>query len=96
MLNIIINCVRFCGSFELALRGHDESDMSSNAGIFRGLIDFSAELDVALKTHLESATVYEAVSYTHLDVYKRQVEGLINGKQNRGQRRDQMIHNIWM
>lgn len=64
VLNIIINCVRFCGSFELALRGHDESDMSSNPGIFRGLIDFSAEFDVALKTHLESATVFKGTSKT--------------------------------
>jgi hypothetical protein len=45
---IIINCVRFCGAFELALRGHDESTSSSNPGVFRGLINFSAELDVAL------------------------------------------------
>ena len=30
ILNIIINCIRFCGSFELALRGHDESETSSN------------------------------------------------------------------
>ena len=66
MLNIIINCVRFCGSFELALRGRDESDMSSNPGIFRGLIDFSAELDVALKTLLESATVFKGLSLIHI------------------------------
>jgi hypothetical protein len=45
---IIINCVRFCGAFELALRGHDEFTSSSNPGVFRGLINFSAELDVAL------------------------------------------------
>ena len=60
MWNIIINCVHICGSFELALRGHIESDISSNPAIFHGLIDFSAELDVALKTHLESATVFKA------------------------------------
>lgn len=64
ILNIIINCVRFCGAFELALRGHDESESSSNPGIFRGLINFSAELDVALKTHLERATVFKGTSKT--------------------------------
>jgi hypothetical protein len=47
-LNEIINFNRFCGAFELALRGHDEKDTSLNSGIFRGLISFSAELDSAL------------------------------------------------
>lgn len=64
ILNIIINCVRFCGAFELALRGHDESASSSNPGVFRGLIDFSAELDGALKQHLEKASVFRGTSKT--------------------------------
>ena len=64
ILNIIINCIRFCGSFELALRGHDEALESSNPGIFRGLIDFSAELDILLKNHLETATVFKGTSKT--------------------------------
>jgi hypothetical protein len=64
ILNIIINCVRFCGAFELALRGHDESTSSSNPGVFRGLINFSADLDVALKEHLEKATVFKGTSKT--------------------------------
>nr|CAI5829756.1 unnamed protein product [Callosobruchus analis] len=29
-LNLIINCIRFCGAFELALRGHDERQTSNN------------------------------------------------------------------
>ena len=36
--------LRLCGSFELALRGHDESEGSDNPGIFRGLVDFVASL----------------------------------------------------
>ena len=59
VLNIIINCIRFCSSFELALRGHDESAESNNQGIFRELINFSAELDTILKTHMASATVFK-------------------------------------
>jgi hypothetical protein len=43
ILNRIIECVKFCGAFELALRGHDESDLSANPGIFRGLLDLMAE-----------------------------------------------------
>ena len=62
VLNIIINCIRFCGAFELALRGHDESDTSNNPGIFRGLINFSSELDSVLKNHLENATVFKGTS----------------------------------
>ncbi|CAH1103031.1 unnamed protein product [Psylliodes chrysocephalus] len=51
ILSKIINCIKFCGAFDLALRGHDESDSSENPEIFRGLINFSAELD-QLKNYL--------------------------------------------
>lgn len=64
ILNILINCIRFCGVFELALRGHDETESSSNPGIYRGLINFSAALDCALKGHLEKATVFKGTSKT--------------------------------
>lgn len=64
VLNIIINCVRFCGAFELALRGHNEKKDSTNPGVFRGLIDFSAELNLVLKAHLESSTVFKGTSKT--------------------------------
>ena len=64
MLNIIINCIRFCGAFEIALRGHDETDSSSNPGIFRGLVNFSSELDNAMKTHLENSTIFKGTSKT--------------------------------
>lgn len=63
-MNLIINCIRFCGAFELALRGPDEKDTSLNPGIFRRLISFSAELDSALKVHLEKATVFKGASKT--------------------------------
>ena len=49
ILGVIINCIRFCGIFSLPLRGHDESESSSNPGVFRGLINFTAELDKSLK-----------------------------------------------
>ncbi|XP_072380630.1 zinc finger MYM-type protein 1-like [Diabrotica undecimpunctata] len=62
VLSKIINCVKFCGAFELALRGHDERKDSINPGIFRGLINFSAELDLALKDHLQQATVFKGMS----------------------------------
>ncbi|XP_025199012.1 uncharacterized protein LOC112597256 [Melanaphis sacchari] len=62
ILNVIINCVRFCGAFEL--RGHNENETSLNPGIFRGLVNFSAELDNVLKNHLENATVFKGTSKT--------------------------------
>ncbi|CAL9695954.1 unnamed protein product [Knipowitschia caucasica] len=64
VLSRIIDCVKFCGAFELALCGHDESESSVNPGIFRGLVDFVASLDVALKEHLETATVFKGTSKT--------------------------------
>lgn len=42
-LSRIIDCVTFCGAFELALRGHDES--SGKPGVLPGLVDFVASLD---------------------------------------------------
>src|SRR5215469_8255307 len=61
-LNIIINCIKFCGAFELALRGHNENESSTNPGVFRGLINFSAELGNSLRNHLEKATVFKGTS----------------------------------
>lgn len=48
----IIDCVTFCGAFELALPGHDETDSSDNPGIFLGLVDFVSSLHTVLKEHL--------------------------------------------
>ncbi|KAL4097871.1 hypothetical protein QTP88_022574 [Uroleucon formosanum] len=62
ILSKIIDCIRFCGAFELALRGHGETADSVNPGVFKGLINFTAELDYALKTHLEKATVFKGIS----------------------------------
>ena len=35
ILNIIISCICFCGAFELALQGHNETESSSDPGVFR-------------------------------------------------------------
>lgn len=64
ILSKIINCVKFCGAFELAMRGHDETDSSDNAGIFRGLVDLMASIDRDLREHLENATVFKGTSKT--------------------------------
>ncbi|XP_026818984.1 uncharacterized protein LOC113557616 [Rhopalosiphum maidis] len=62
ILSKIIDCIKFCGAFELALRGHNEKSDSENPGIFRGLINFSFELDNTLKLHLEQSTVFKSLS----------------------------------
>ena len=64
VLNIIINCIPFCGAFELALYGHDETESSSNPGIFQGLSDFSSEPDTAMKNHLKKTTGFKGTSKT--------------------------------
>ena len=64
ILSKIIDCVRFFGAFELALRGHDESEDSDNPGIFRGLVDLVASLNKALEDHLKTATVFKGTSKT--------------------------------
>lgn len=62
ILSKLIDCIKFCGAFELALRGHDESDTSDNPGVFLGLVDFVASLDTAMREHLDKATVFKGTS----------------------------------
>ena len=57
-------CIKFCRVFELALRGHDESRQPQNPGIFRGLTDFTTELDSTLSDHLKEATAFKGTSKT--------------------------------
>ncbi|XP_018328999.1 zinc finger MYM-type protein 1 isoform X3 [Agrilus planipennis] len=59
VLSKIINCIKFCGAFELALRGQDEIETSQNPGIFRGLINLSAELNATLREHLQNVSVFK-------------------------------------
>ncbi|XP_071371303.1 zinc finger MYM-type protein 1-like [Centroberyx affinis] len=64
ILSKIIDCVKFCGAFELALRGHNETESSDNPGVFRGLVDLVASLDSVLDEHLKTATVFKGTSKT--------------------------------
>lgn len=64
ILSKIIDCITFCGNFEIPLRGHDETEDSYNPGVFRGLINFASKLDPDLKKHLETSTVFKGVSKT--------------------------------
>ncbi|CAH2006566.1 unnamed protein product [Acanthoscelides obtectus] len=62
VLSKIIDCIKFCGGFELALRGHDETESFQNPGIFRGLINFFAELDTTLSEHINNASIFKGTS----------------------------------
>ena len=55
----LIDSIKFCGKFELPLRGRDETKNSDNPRIYRGLIDLMAELDNVLADHLKTATVFK-------------------------------------
>jgi hypothetical protein len=60
----IIDCIKFCGKFELPLRGHDESSDSANPSVFWGLLEFAGKLDENLKSHFETVTVFIGNSKT--------------------------------
>ncbi|KAJ1186241.1 hypothetical protein NDU88_003024 [Pleurodeles waltl] len=64
ILSKLIDCVKFCGAFELALQSHNERDESLNPGVFRGLVDFVSSIDSAKEAHLKSATVSKGTSKT--------------------------------
>ncbi|CAH1105327.1 unnamed protein product [Psylliodes chrysocephalus] len=65
----------------LALRGHDEKDNSENRGIFKELVNFSAELDNDLKVHIQNSKAFKGTTKTIqnellecvLDVYHEEV-----------------------
>ena len=61
-LNRIINCIKFCGSHELPLRGHDEVEGSANPGVFLDLVTYTADLDGAFRDHLEKYNVVKNTS----------------------------------
>ena len=63
-LSKLIDIIKFCGMFELPLRGHDESVSSTNPGVFRGLVDLVSQFDSALKSHLESNSLFKGISKT--------------------------------
>ena len=46
-LSKLIDITKFCGMFELPLRGHDESVSSTNSGVFYGLVDLESHRHVA-------------------------------------------------
>jgi hypothetical protein len=64
ILGKLIDCIKFCGAFELALRGHDEKTDSNNPG--KGLINLMSEIDVVLKSHIDKSknTVFSGLSKT--------------------------------
>ncbi|XP_045508255.1 zinc finger MYM-type protein 1-like [Colias croceus] len=62
ILRRLIDCVLFCGAFQFALRGHDESSESLNPGIYRGLVDFVTDIDLAMKQHLTNKSVFKGTS----------------------------------
>ena len=64
ILQRLIMCIKFCGAFELALRGHDEKQSSDNPGIYVGLINFAAELDSILGIHIKESKVFKGTSKT--------------------------------
>jgi esterase/lipase superfamily enzyme len=64
ILGRIINCITFCGTHELPLRGHDESETSYNREIFLDLVSELTSLDSVLDEHLRRATVSKNTSKT--------------------------------
>lgn len=64
ILSKLIDCILFCGNFEISLCGYGEQEDSVNASVFRELVNFACRLDPDLKTHLENSTVFKDTSET--------------------------------
>ncbi|KAI9529069.1 hypothetical protein NQZ68_013376 [Dissostichus eleginoides] len=59
--HILSKIMTFCGAFELALRGHDETLQST---IFGGLVDLVSSLHTELEEQLKTATIFKGMSKT--------------------------------
>ncbi|CAG9830426.1 unnamed protein product [Diabrotica balteata] len=61
VLNKIINCMVFCGAFELALIRSDNNitETSDSQGILQGLVNFVSELDVIFKENFKNSSIFE-------------------------------------
>lgn len=62
ILEKILNRVKFCGNYELPLRGHDEKITSKNHVVFRGLIDLCSNLDPNLRDNFQNSVVFKGTS----------------------------------
>ena len=58
----LIRATCFLGVQEIPFRRHDESENSSNRGIYIELAYFLADFDEKMQTHLKSATVFKGLS----------------------------------
>jgi hypothetical protein len=58
----MINCITFYGAFDLTLHGNSEKEDPENPGAFKGLLNYTSELDTVLKDHLIGPTVFVGTS----------------------------------
>ena len=63
-LTRIVDCIDFCGTHELALRGSDETANSLHKGVFLDMVDRYSLLDSQLADHLSSTNVAKYTSKT--------------------------------
>lgn len=63
-LSRIVDCIKFCGAHELALRGSDESSTSLSRGVFVDLVEQFSFLDSQLADHLSNTQVAKYTSKT--------------------------------
>lgn len=59
VLSKIVNCIKFCGAFELALQEQNETENPDD--VFRGIVNFSAELDSTLSEHLHKTSEFAGI-----------------------------------
>ena len=56
-LGRIIDAIKFLGFYELPMRGHNETESSSNRGAFIDFLKYVATMDHQLREHLDIANV---------------------------------------
>ncbi|KAJ4441361.1 hypothetical protein ANN_11216 [Periplaneta americana] len=61
ILSRLIDCIKFCGAFELAMALQDESQGLDSPRVSRGLVNFVECLDSNMKVQLETATAFKGM-----------------------------------
>lgn len=66
ILNRVVECLKFCGTHELALRAHNEKQESANRGNFLDLLSLLGNLDSVLDDHLNSPSTSVCKYTSHI------------------------------
>lgn len=62
ILDKIINCIQFCGKYNIPLKSHDKNINLIIKSIFLAVVELYKDLDISLRSHFENSKVFKGTS----------------------------------